>query len=329
MPYTFTSWTACTDPAGNARALDWSEAGMKGQPPGIYLEALRQGAAQRKAVEGGSTPTRTPPPEWSPSHGIVALDALLEYVDATVWALSTSTSVGWLARSTVVDIDGETDLTGAWPAPITTEAALLTAAGHTARIARPTSFVGVFPGAYLRQLYDVLKAKSVYQTYADQTAASGLFAGRSGEDSSAPFEWSTIEADYAADSWVDEATSQTGAPWLRIFIGDTSASATRRARRVRWIVNGSGGCQHTTAYLYAMAFGGAFHNPDYAYLPENTWGKHLDDVALADNVGDYVCRIDNAGTAPVSFPDPSSAGGYYIKGMLSLCDYRDDFTLGI
>lgn len=329
MPYVFSDWEHCTDPAGNARTLDWSEAGMRGQPPGLYLEALRQAAAQRKAVEGVSTPTRALPPEWSPSHGIVALDTLLEYIDATVWALSTSTSAGWLARSDVVDIDGETDLTGAWPPAITTQAALLTAAGHTSRIARPTSFVGMFPGAYLRQLYDVLKAKTVYQAYADQAAASGLFARRSGEDTSAPFEWSTIEADYAADSWVDEAFSQTGAPWLRVFIGASSASATRRARRVRWNVNGSGGCQHTTVYLYAMAYGGAFHNPDYAYLPENTWGKHLDDVALADNDGDYVCRIDIAGTAPAGFPDAASAGGYYIKGMLSVCDYRDDFTLGI
>ena len=319
MPYTFTSWTACTDPNGNSRTLDWSEAGMKGQPPGLYLEALRQAAAQRKAVEGASTPTRTLPPEWSPSHGIVALDALLEYIDATVWALSTSTSVGWVARSDVVDIDGETDLTGAWPAPITTQAALLTAAGHTTRIARPTSFVGVFQGAYLRQLYDVLKAKTVYQTYADQAGKSGVFSSRSATGSS----WAAAAASYDAATWATDPFSSTGAPWCKAVSTIGGASIERRARFVQWHVSGPDGCTHTTVYLYAKNYSITYGNLDYPHLREDTWGTHVDDQAMPSNGGEDLCRIDTAGA------EPSGQTGYYIKGMLSVCDYRDDFTLGI
>lgn len=340
MPYVFSDWEHCTDPAGNARTLDWSEEGMRGQPPGLYMEALRQAAAQRAAVAGGYVhPGLTH--EVVPMHGIagipkqddpgdfLGLYMLLWYVDAVAWNNPGYSTAGWVNPAAVADIAGSTDLTGAWTAPMNTTALLLEAIGQPSRLAIPESFVGGFPGAYLRQLRDVFRVQTIYQVYVENPGAEESLV-RSTGDLAPPWSWASVESAFAAAAWSDGWSP----PQYQVYAGYTT-SVRRFAGRIRWIRNGSASCRHVTGYLYPQRYGNAFYNPDYPHLIENTWCRQLDDVALAEEHGDYLGNIDNAGLAPPpgwSEREPSSSAyswGYYFRGMFSRCDYREDFTLGI
>lgn len=160
MPYTFTSWTACTDPAGNARTLDWTASGMKGQPAAIYLEALRQAAALRIAVLDGSPSGFSHPDELPLGAPIFnrlsSYTGTLLYLDEVCWTLWPQTGGSYYSGAYAwITADATPMYQGA-------ETTFLS--GGAARIAGPAVLTHgqlfALTAAYLRQLKGCLQAKT-------------------------------------------------------------------------------------------------------------------------------------------------------------------------
>lgn len=325
MPFVFTSWSACTDPAGNTRTLDWSEAGMRGQPPGLYLEALRQAAGMRARTDGGYG-LWLDPGEFVPGHAIVRLYALLNYVDTVAWRLNVGeTWRGWVDPAAVADIAGQSAW-NAWPAVMQTEADLLAAAGHAARIPLPRSAVGPLNGAYLRQLRDVLSAKRVHSLYGDLAGTASIWRiGRTWVEDGTPL-WADAAADFMARPWQIATLATPGCQVYGRAGFDGAIDIQRYAGDVWWGVYSPTGCRHATCYLYAEPQGDTYRNTDYPTLAESAWSRYIDDQALAYDAAEWFGLIDDPGTEPPGGLPYNC--GYRIRRRYTVCDYRDDFTLG-
>lgn len=115
MAYTFTTWTACTDPASNSRTLDWSESGMAGQFPGLYLEALRQAALLRHAVVPYSGSVLLSDAVMM-QPGIVQAAELCRWIDYLAWdsADAAGSSPGWVLPSHWADVPPPADSPPIW-----------------------------------------------------------------------------------------------------------------------------------------------------------------------------------------------------------------------
>ncbi|NLF18386.1 MAG: hypothetical protein GX595_14210 [Lentisphaerae bacterium] len=164
MPYAFSDWEHCTDHAGNARTLDWSEAGMRGQPPGLYLEALRQAAVQRHALQVAPSALWTAPDAVAVAHAITSLRWLCQYIDGVAWAIPTvaANGSGWIPPDSMGDLSGEIDAVR-----IESESDLLAAAGLSSRVAMPATSGTprgqiMMDGAWLRGCRAAMQAKSCW-----------------------------------------------------------------------------------------------------------------------------------------------------------------------
>ena len=298
MPYTFTSWTACTDPAGNARTLDWSEAGMRGQPAAIYLEALRQAAALRAGVRAVSG--ATDPGALVLQPALANLPALLGYIDAVAWH-TPATEAGWIDPAELTDFTGETAV-----GVMDSEAKLLAATTHAARIPKPAHVLEVISGAYLRQLRDMLRAKVNYST--------GLIDGQVGDcyqRDSTGADWTAAAAAFAAASWNYVAPVGPGpfrAYHYSIDTAPTTLEFSRRAVSFDW-QDLARGAPLADCYIAAGDYNGGWDPTDYAFpgdgqllrvhtaldtsVPQADWLGHIDTASLPGGTGWHGWRIDS------------------------------------
>lgn len=332
MPYVFTDWTHCTDPAGGSHVLNWSAPGGADFPV-VYIEALRQAVLMR--MQAANYSITGAPGEVSSGYGMVSLYTVLNYIDTYAWYLGSGRTPyywGWLDPAHVADIAGDPNVF-AWPAVMQTAADLLAAAGHASRITLSRSMVGSISGAYLSQLRDVLRAKRFYAGYGEITGGAGATGklGRDWEDPPANPVWAHAEAAFLAAAWGSGGVGfipsyrVTGIeskeyPWERGMI-----EIMRMACSVGFGVYYPSGCKHSTAYLYAIPYS-TFYNPDYPTLSENVWSKYINDQPLAYGASELMCKLDNAGAEPPGGL-PYYYWGYQIKHRYHLLDYREDFVL--
>lgn len=117
MPYTFTSWSSYTDPAGNPRTLDWTEVGMAGQFAGAHLECLRQAAVLRNSVCRAWNPGLDGPvPGEVTLAPVNGLRQVLTFIDRVAWTPLGSEIIngnGWILPSQL-----QSDYTGQEGVPI-------------------------------------------------------------------------------------------------------------------------------------------------------------------------------------------------------------------
>lgn len=370
MPYVFHSWTSCTDPEGNERTLDWSEDGMRGQFPGLYIEALRQAAIQRQSThQSGSFFLRQIPTNpWSGGYSffganhvenpVPSLNMLLEAIHICAWDVQHWTTPspdyksGWLRRSEIPVLDGVpvSDPVGTQiPNVISTPEDLLEAIGQEEAIPMPELLGGSYrrweggvPGAYLRQLREIFVAKTVVQRY---------HANPSGGESVTRYSYEADPALYGSWSglldslseWAFLAGDQTTGCYVHRSDMYQSSSIRRNAGRMVWIPpsqpwypSAVPTCKRVTGYLAATTWGDHYYNPDYPDMLGNVWSKVLSDESVSSYLGPYFAKTEWDGpAAPAGWEAGEDTGrsfqswGYRFGHQLSICDYRDDFTLGI
>lgn len=335
---------------------------MTGRPAGAYLEALRQAAVLRNAVQ--YVTTGDPGAITTGEHGVVRLAKLLLYIDTAAWRLGTETYWGWLNPASIADISGESAW-NAWPAVMQTESDLLAAADLPYRMvppwllhastpsealliaawwewlaavagneAEPTSdfehyrgewLCGPLSGAYLRQLRAVFLAKRVWSLYGAFSGGSAPIGryGRTSLEYGTPL-WADAAADFARRTWEVATLSRQGWHAYGTDGHHGELVITRMAGRVEWGVRSPGGCQHVTSYLYAGPDGTPYLNNDYPTLQENAWSTYIDDQALDYDAAEWIGLIDDPGTEPPGGLPYNC--GWELLHKYSVVDYRSDWT---
>lgn len=312
MAYTFTSWTDCTDPASNSRTLDWSESGMRGQPPGIYLEALRQAAILRNAVYYAGVDA---PGVVSPQPCLVELGTLIEYLDAVAWhtVYAGGANGYWADPASITDYSGTADE----PTSIDSEAALLTAIGAGSRIAAPTSIVGAtLDGAWMRQVKACLQAK-VYSWHSG-VCSSATWKHRTGTGADVA---SAITA-WDAASWVTGTVSGNPQHYIQTVSG--TVTVLRKAARVTWPQAGLVYPVHAAVYAMPTIVSGgiSYVNPDYAEHGQDEWWCYDADADLTG--GDLLAWLGDIGTVTLT----TDATGYQIVDSMTVADWGAEWDLG-
>ena len=346
MAYTFINWNSYIDPLGVSRILDWTDTGILGKFPSVYIEALRQAALERLDVL--ETPeyinpiplliSATAPEERTSSYGIDGVFTLLEFIDKVAWLEAYYPGYSgyvdkWIDPQNFADISGRTDYSDV-PGVMGTEADILEAIGQPTRIPfSPENIYGGISGAYLRQLKDVFMAKRYFRAYSYTNIYN--LERRSGEGRT----WDLAAAAFSSASWnsvfLDTLGWRTRAQMIYMNVNRVIIERVRGL--LYWGIRGSNGCTHSTCYIYNSIplDTYTFLNPDYPTLPENIWVKYHDDESLSYNFSEVFCDFDNSGTNPIPslLSNPSYNKwfywGYAPKWFFTVCDYRDDFTLGI
>ena len=317
MPYVFTSWTAYTDPASNARTLAWDRADLLGQPAGIHLECLRQAAVRRHAVI--PVPDCTDPGELS--TGIAAfgpLAALIDFLDAVAWYTGPFTWIEqtpiWLSRSSYGDLSAYSDSSGrVGDIAYLAESRLLTAIGASSREAKPNPVLGHIPVDWLLQIKALLQAKTLaYSGHLDRELGNGnVVRIREGD-----------KDDWASLSWVDTAGSAYTHPgfnysWISDIAKRVAATLILRAAN-------SVACSDCDLYLNAgQPVSGTFYDPDYSFVQPGQWMlAHAAEDLSAGPLEEWWGDIDTLPTVH------SCKEGYDITGYVAVCEYSADWALG-
>lgn len=363
MPYVFHSWTSCTDPEGNERTLDWSEEGMRGQFPGLYIEALRQAAIQRQSTyyPGSLFNPLIPAHPWQVGYSFVGerqtgsttpnMNMILEAIHRCAWDVGSfwtalDNKSGWLRRSAIPDLDGVPVSEQQIPDVMHTQEDLLEAIGQDEAIPLPVlrggtyrSWEGGLNGAYLRQIREVLMAKTVLQLYDSRPEGGEPVTRDSSEDDPALYgSWPGLVG--GMSEWASStAWGQMPGCYISRSNKSMKSSILRIACRLHWIPGSQYGypsivptCKRVTGYLAAIPWGGHYYNPDYPGMLENVWSKVLDDEPMSSYLGPYFAKTEWDGPAAPAGWDAGEdfqSWGYRFGHQLSICDYQDDFTLGI
>jgi hypothetical protein len=317
MPYTFTSWTACTDPAANARTLDWSLAAMVGQPAGLYLEALRQAAALRHSVHAAGGVTD--PGGLLMQPALVQADKLLNFIDGVAWDYAPDDTAGWIVSTyEPLDFSGS----GSRPAVMASVADILTATGHAARIACPVTPHGMvgLSAEYLRQLYDVLRAKIRYGKQLALGSSKYCALGTIGW----AYAKSVFESYSFPTNWYDTFTGT-----LNSYVSQASSpnyvTIRRTASEITWAAPNGVQCSKADTYLYAVK-AGTWEETDYGFSAENTWQRLDDNRDIGTGITEWVGNIQ---TVTASEPTADTGNhGYVITAGYVLSDFSTDWVLG-
>ena len=324
MPYTFTSWTAYTDPNSVARTLSWDSSAMAGTFPGIYLEALRQACELRRPMQdhaGLSLYNWTT--AMSIDYAFQRLNVLLPVIDAIVW--ETQLAAPWSLGGWVIPSEFA-DFSGADAVPVfSSDADLLTAIGDSARVPVPTTLLGRFSGAWLRQCQKVLAQKVILWS-GNMSLNILSSATRQGTAYTAA---GAISA-YGAASWVSGSVGGDCYRTLTYNPGPGTFTTKRRAVVAYWDSPGDRPCTQADTYCVALSPAVAnwtWEEDDYAL---STWGARLRlqaAVDMTDQVTQELGRIDAwTGTAEPA-GDVLEYAGWEMYRLGAVFDWRDDWGL--
>lgn len=334
MAYVFTDWEHCTNPKGDSVVLDWSEEGMAGKFPGLYLEALRQAAILRESV---SQHGWTEPVEFAAHVGIdFPMGSLLDYIDAVAWDTWGVGGHGWIAPADVYDLSGETDV----PGRMSTEASILEAAGYEDRIDKPDPIFGFLDGAYLRQLKAVLGIKRFWGL-GEQIVTSPTtypYGSDVGPDDTRSSDWKSSYADAVSD-WDSKGWTTldiSSSPQHVLSRGaDGKYAVWRYARNQRWrnyIWPTTSGVPCSYAYLYlhsARPSGVTYWScPDFSFVDEDTWLLVHEGADLTTYMDEWIGKIGSVTITDSPGLSNSESRGYEIDSTYILLDYSADWALG-
>lgn len=335
------------DPAGNTVTLEWTEAGMRGRPAGLYLEALRQAALLRYRIHQSTglylnaNVLLIPVPETYAmggrsvvmTHTVPSLPEMLRAIHNVAWDAETEfsytyngmwTSGYWVDPATE-NLSGSavTGLTGPGDR-LVVEEDLLNAIGQSAVIPFPNMAWGQISSAYLRQLRDVLMAKRVYAEY--QTL----------EHAGDRYKWVT------EPTWEEVAAAFPSVPWDPVVGGsyiqyyaarpDSSHSiAERRKGTICWWDRSDswrqGSCNNVDLYLYSArrAGVGTYYNEDYPSLVPDQWQRYSTGVMIPSRYEEEFGAMETIGPAP-----PIGVGqgwGWRLEYALALCRFETEWAL--
>lgn len=348
MPYVFSDWEHCVDPAGNSVTLEWTEAGMRGRPAGLYLEALRQAAVLRVKIHKGAggflldAPVlMTPVPETYAMggrnegmiHRVPSLPEMLRAIHTVAWDAATEFSYtynrmwtsGYWVDPTTEDLSGSTvtGITGPGDRMVVEED-LLNAIGQEEVIPLPNMAWGQISSAYLRQLRDVLMVKRVYVEY--QTLG---YAGSRSKWVTKPT-WEELAAAFPSVPW-DLVVGGSNIQYYAARPDSSHSIAQRRKGTICWWDRSSpllqGSCNNVDLYLYSArpAGVGNYYNEDYPSLVPDQWQKYRTGVMIPSRYEEELGAMETIGSPP---PIGTYQGrGWRLEYALALCRFENEWAL--
>jgi hypothetical protein len=255
---------------------------MKGQPAGLYLEALRQAAVLRDSVR--HVDGVTDPVEIAMQPAMVKLPVFLEWLDAVAWNIpSGSPNEGWVADPSDFSGDAST------PAVLDSEADILAATGHATRISLPASLHGGVPAAYLGQLYDVLRVKTCYGKLVDMRNGNNLFCSISTVNT-----WANCVAAWEAGAGGTWNSTSAGDIYSYIRQTDPGAAIVvyRKAAYVTWAAPSGVHCAAADIYLMTTDYSGlTWEETDYGSSAKDTWQMIHAARDIGTGLAEYVGKL--------------------------------------